>query len=167
MTLPDLLLALAIGSLLLVVLASVTVYSSRSFYSFNQYSDMNARTVLAMDRMSREIRGCRGVVSASSTELVLSRGSNQTSLQFTYDPVARTLSRTADDQRTILLTECNSFQFALYRRYPVAGTFEQLPATAPGQARVVSLNWTCSRQVPGQPTATDQSQTARILLRQF
>jgi len=85
----------AIGCLLLATLATLYVFSMKSFASMANYSDLNQKSRYASDLISRDIRSCNSVVSATPNQLVLNEPDDVTgNTTYIYDPNADTLSRT-------------------------------------------------------------------------
>src|SRR5262249_8954429 len=148
-TLSEYLISIGIGSLLAIVLVSVTMYSNRSFASLTNDLDLSTRGMLALDQMSRDIRQCVSLTTYASNQLVFSDGTNAASMILTYNPTARTLMRQQRGRTTTLLTECDSMQFLIYQRTPLPGTYDQYPAATATNCKVVAVKWTCSRTLLG------------------
>ncbi len=164
LTLMEYLVALGIGSLVLLVLVPLVVFSGRSFASLAHYADLNATGIYALDRMTKDIRQAVFLAACTSNQLTFNMGTGQPALVFTYDPGQGTLTRQQGATSQVLLTGCDAFQFSLWQRTPKSNSFELLPpVNAP--CKVVEVNWTCSRQILGRKLTTEGNQSARIVIR--
>jgi hypothetical protein len=165
MTLPEYVIATGIGSILVVALMSLSMYSSRTFAGLANYIELNARSVRALDELTREIRRCVSVTKSYPDQLILNDGTNATGLIITYDNLNRVLMCSRQGRSTPILTGCDSVQFALYQRTPLAGTYDQYPAAGAADAKVIAIKWTCSRTVLGVKANTESEQEAKIVMR--
>ena len=126
--------------------------------------DIDAKNRLAIDRMSREIRGCDGVDSASSNGLVLRFGTNLTA--FEYHPQTRELVRDDPDTGTeVYLKGCDSVRFDLFRRNPLGGPYDNYPTATANNCKIVQISWVCSRRLLGFKANTSRMQSARVVIR--
>src|SRR2546426_8678831 len=77
--------------------------------------DLDTKSRMAADRISREIRNCDAVQAASSNSMVLQFGTNL--MTYAYDPVKRELVRTPkDDFPETVLTGCDYVRFDLFKK---------------------------------------------------
>ncbi len=163
-TLVEVLIAVGLSGLLLAVCASLMLYTIRSIASVTDSVDLNARSRHAIDRMSKKLRQASVVKSFSATSLAVTY--NNQALTYTYDPDLKTLVE--DDAGTVatLLKDCEAFQFAYYKRNPVTNSFNQFPVlTATNEAKVVQVNWRCSRTLVGKVSGNAEMVSAKIVLR--
>lgn len=163
-TLVEVMIAAGISSLLMLVLASFTSFGAHSCAALANYSDLETQSRLALDRMTQQIRQARGLISFSSTNLVL-KAADGTALEFTYDPVKKTLSRVQGGTSTVLLQGCDYFNFNLFQRNPVQGTYDAYPMATPGTCKLIQLTWVCSRTLLGARINTESVQSAKIVIR--
>lgn len=164
-TLIEFMVASGLASLVLLVLSSLTYYSARTFASIANYTDLDNKSRNALDVMTKDIRQCERLTSATDKKLVFDYGSG-VSLSYTYDSGERTLTRTLNNASKVLLTECDYLQFAIFKRNPLAGTYDQYPTTAEAtNTKLVQLNWVCSRQLLGSRANTESVQSAKIVIR--
>lgn len=159
-TLPELLVAVAIGALILTAVAATTVSSVRSFASMYSYADLDMDSRTALDTLSRDIRGATNVASASTSSLVLNCPSN-TVITYSWDSSANTVTRykkdaTGSSSKTTL-TKCNNWKVTMY-------TKTRTVTTTPAQCKMIAVNWKCWRKVVG-VQQTDNAQEAMIILR--
>jgi prepilin-type N-terminal cleavage/methylation domain-containing protein len=164
-TLVELMVAVALGGLVVMAVASMSLYSGRTFAGLANYTDMEAVSLNAIDRMTREIRGTTGLTSFTTNQLTFATGTNAP-LVYSYSPGSRTLTRRQGANSMVLLRECDSLQFSVYQRTPIAGTWDLYSlGTATNQCKVVYVNWTCSRQLFGLKVNSENAQSAKIVIR--
>ena len=164
-TLVEYLFTIAIGSLVTLVIVGLSVNSGRSFAAMANYSDLNASGINALDQMTRDIRQAARLTSYSSTQLTFSNGTNQPPVVFTYSPVQRTLVRQQGTSTKVLLTQCDSLNFAIYQGGAIAGTYDQYPVANVDNCKVVAVNWSCSRTILGAKVNSEAGQSAKIVMR--
>jgi prepilin-type N-terminal cleavage/methylation domain-containing protein len=168
-TLVELLVAIGIGSVLLVAVMSLTFYSARSFAALTNYVDLDNYSRNALDHATREIRQADRVMAGSDehtlhlwlTDPVTGAGRQVT---YAYDPRAETLTRIDAGDRRVLLRECYHFQFSYHQRN--ANTdWEALSATTVDTCKQVRIFWECGRSILGARANTESVQSARVVLR--
>lgn len=162
----ELMVATAISSVVAVGVAAMMFYSGRSFAAIANYVDLDHRSRMALDIMSREIRQANRLTSYTSTSLTF-EDYDGAPLSYTYDPDAKTLTRNKNgtpDSKP-LLEECDFLQFSIYQRNPVAGTYDQYPTATASTCKLVQLNWVCSRKIFGVPKNTESVQSAKVVIR--
>jgi len=126
--------------------------------------DLDAKNRLAIDRMSREIRGCDRVDSAWSNGLVLRVGTNLTT--FEYHPVKRELVRDDPDTGTeVYLKGCDYVRFDLFRRNRLSDRYDNYPVATTTNCKIVQISWVCSRRLLGFKANTGRMQSARVVIR--
>lgn len=164
-TLSELLIGSGAASLLLTVLAALSIYGARSVQGLVNYSDLNAMGMNALDQMTRDIRQATSVMSASTNRLVFNRNTGQTPLTFSYNPETQTLTRAVDGVTNVLLTGCEGVKFSLYQRTPIKGTYDQYPPATAADAKVVGLEWDCSRSLLGRLRHSQHTLSAKVVIR--
>jgi hypothetical protein len=142
----------------------LSLYSSRSFAAIANYADMDARSQLALDKMSREIRQAHRLVDYSPTSITI-EDKNSASVRFSYDPDARTLVRTAGGTTTTNLIECDSLKFSNYQGTIRSNTFDAYDERYITNSRLIQVTWTCSRSILGSRMNTESVQSAKIVIR--
>jgi prepilin-type N-terminal cleavage/methylation domain-containing protein len=173
-TLVEMMVAVAVGCLLLAALATIYVFSMRSFGAMANYSDLNNRSRYASDLISRDIRSALKVMSTTTTtQLVLNEPDDTTgNTTYTYDDVLGVLRRSKNGETKELLTGVSSLSFALYQRpfvgvaaYDTTGN-EQFPTAAtPDAAKLVAFQWSCSRRLVGSLNNSESIEAAIVELR--
>ena len=168
MTLVELLIATAIAGVVLIAVGGLMFYSARSFAALTNYVDLDQRSRNALDGMISEIRQTDGLLTNSPTHLVFSStNSSPPTLTYTYNATAKTLTKTLGGVSTVLLTECQELQFSIFKRNPIPGTHDLVPADAsrPDLVKAIQILWTCSRDILGKKANTESVQSARVVIR--
>ena len=157
--------AAGLFSLLSLALWTLRSFAGRSFAASTNYVDMETKGRTALDYFSRDVRRSLAVASYTTNRLVFMDYDGSTNLTYTYDPSARTFVRAKGGDSKIILTECDSLDFALFQRAPVGGTYDQFPAADQATAKLIQVNWKCSRTILGGKWNTESVQTAKVMLR--
>jgi hypothetical protein len=158
------LVSVGVGSVALASLMFVFVSSNRSFIAIGNYVNLDQKSRLAVEQMTRDIRNSQNLTSFATNQLVFTY-SGTTNLTYLYDPVARTLTswKTGGTTNT-LLTGCDFFSFSMYNNIPSpGGVLSNTVAVASGKA--VSAAWRCSRTILGAKVNTENMQEALIVIR--
>jgi prepilin-type N-terminal cleavage/methylation domain-containing protein len=163
-TLVEVLITSAISLVVAAAIAVLYLYSSRTFLTLDNYTDMCQRSQLALDKMSKDIRQAK-LVTAFTNNAISFLDVNGNALQFTYDSSARKLSRVSGGKTTTYLSGCDSLQFWVYQPTPTSNTFACFAPAYLANARVIQVTWVCSRQIMGQKTTTESIETAQIAMR--
>ena len=164
MTLVEIMVATAVGSIALAAVMSLWLFSARSFVAMGNYADLDRASRNALDLMSREIRGTRSLSSFSATHLQFVDNDN-TSLVYRFDADARQLVREkANTNRTVLLNQCDFLAFHVSQRNP-SNDFNFYTTTVARQAKLIDVSWRCSREILGARVNTESVQTAKIVVR--
>ncbi len=164
MTLVEVLMATAVGGLVLSAVASLMVYNLRSLAALSNYADLDRYSRNAVDRISRDVRQAASLASFTSTELRFTFPS-ASDVYYTYSSDSKTLVRRQGTDRTVLLEECDALTFTVYGRNNISNSWDQFEVTTAANAKLIKLNWTCSRTILGETRNTESIQTAKIVLR--
>jgi prepilin-type N-terminal cleavage/methylation domain-containing protein len=147
--------------------AAVSENFMRSVAFLTNAVDLDAKNRLAIDRMSREIRGCDAVYEAWNNGLVLRSGTNLTT--FEYFPATRELIRANPDTGTeVYLKGCDYVRFALFGRTNLSSTYANydiFPSASTTNCKIVQITWVCSRRMLGFKATTGRMQSARVVIR--
>jgi len=163
-TLSEMLIVMGITSVLIVALASFTMFTGRSFAALFNYVDLDNGNRLAMDQFSRDVRQANRVTDFSDTYLYL-EDADLLPLKYEYIATNRTLIRTQKGVTTVALHDCDTLRFDVGARNLMAGKYEVFPAATPATAKVVDVTWICSRSIFGRRENTENVQSARIVIR--
>jgi hypothetical protein len=150
--------AVAVGMIILTVIALVAMTSARSFAAMGNYVDMDASSRNAIDHMTLEMRRAGNLVEYSPTHLTFTTvGSTNSFLVYSWDSTSRSLTewKSGSDTNT-LLTQCDQLAFSLYDAAFAA-------TTNIVNTKGLSVNWKCSRTVLGRQTTEDMQQALIVL----
>ena len=164
MTLIEMAVGLGIASLGVLILASLTSYTARSFAALANYTDLDRMSRNALDTMSQQIRQTRRLTDGSTNRLVFEDSDGGT-LQFFYDSGSKTLRRSKNGVSKLLLSNCNQLSFAMYQRNPVGGSYEVYPTATAATCKLIQLKWTCSRDMLKASANTESVQSSKIVIR--
>src|SRR5262245_45881602 len=109
MTIVELMIAIAVGSLVLMVVAMVFSNSIRSFAVMGNYVSMDRDSRNALDRMTREIRRAGSLKSVTADRIVLTKyASPSTFIVYQWDGAKLTEWSTGSTKTNVLLTGCDT-----------------------------------------------------------
>jgi type II secretory pathway pseudopilin PulG len=177
MTLIETVVAGAIATVVLAVVGLLSLYGLRSFKAMGNYTELDAQSHNALDRISVDVRQATLVLSYQSAtnnkSLVLSNSLRGMIIRYAWDGDARTLSCEKNNQgEVIYLSGCDAWDVEFYRRTPQPGPAMMfLPATnaigsLDAQAvKMIAMTWKCSRPMMGEEWNAESVQTAQIVLR--
>lgn len=167
MTLTEMMVAVGVGSVVLMVVCAIFVTSNRSFADMASYVSMNQASQEALAQMTRDIRKSRKLISFGTNRIELDFvGTSH--LIFTYDPQKRQLIRSIQSPTgeidTCLLSGCDSLEFSMYKNAPLAGgTFGQ--TSDPSLGKSIRVSWKCSRTILGQRLDSENVEQSLIVIR--
>src|SRR4051812_8348664 len=171
-TLVEAMVATAIGTLIMAVMAALSVYSARTFSAMGNYVDLDMHSRNALDVIAREMRQSTGVVDSKTNSginyLTLTNTDTATYVKITWNSDAGTLALDKTGQGTqVLLTGCDKWKFWLYNRAPNLNptNLSFNLATNLADCKLVNMSWKCSRTILGSKLNTESVQTAQIVLR--
>ena len=165
MTLFEIMFALGIGGLVMAGVCSLYFYSYRSFAAQLNYVDLDQYSQRALDKMSQQIRQVQAMTDFATNKLVFT-DFDGTALSFIYNPTNKTLARIKGATTETLLTGCDSLIFSIYQRNPVGGSYDQYPAATVATAKLVQVQWLCSRPLYYNSLQnTESMQSAKIVIR--
>ena len=165
MSLLELLIAVAIASIVFAAVGSLSMFTSRSFVAMGNYNDLDRVSRDALDQMSRDIRQSKQLTSYTPSKLTFSQ-QDGTTLTFDYDAGAGTLVRTLAGDTSTLLNQCDFLVFHISQRNPSNNfMFYPVSGTNLSTAKLIDVSWRCSRKILGNKVNTESVQTAKIVLR--
>jgi prepilin-type N-terminal cleavage/methylation domain-containing protein len=174
-TLVETSIAIAVGSIVLAAVSSLTMYAAKTSAAMVNYTDLDSKSRYALDIISREVRQASGVLAfQTNTSFTLTNANQGATITVAYNPSARTvvMSKTGQSDLTAL-TECDTWAFSLYQRTPYITPTNVLyyPATNGtgvldvNLCKLINLSWKCSRTIFAQKVNTESVQAAQIVLR--
>lgn len=167
MTIPEVLISMGIGALVMLALLSFSAFSGRSFAAMTNYTDLDAKSRKALDLLSRDLRRATTLTSFTTNRIAMVDSAG-VSVVYRFNSTDKELERTVGGGPTEdLLTGVDWSQFRIFQRTPVSGTYEQFgPTTGVLTAKVVQIDWVCTRSILGTRQNTESVQSAKIVLRQ-
>lgn len=162
-TLVEVMVSMGLGVFVLAVVATLTMYTVRSFVAMGNYNDLERASTHALDSMNREVRQAAEVVSYTTNRIEM-RLLDGTPLTYDYNPTAATLTQIKGGKRQVLLEQCDFLQFNVYQRNP-SNNFNFYPTTVASQIKLLDVSWRCSRQILGKKLNTESVQTSKIVIR--
>lgn len=161
MTLTEMLVAVAVGSLVLIGMATIFMTSARSYVAMGNYVSMDAASRTALDHMTLQIRQAGQLTEFSPTHLKFSLASNTNSfLVYDWNSTTGCLTewQSGSTATNTLLTGCDALTFSLFNSAFTSTT--NLSAS-----KGLSVNWKCSRTILGNKSTTEDMQQALIVIR--
>lgn len=163
-TLVEVLVATGVAGIVVVVIATLAFFTSRSFVAATNYSDMALASRMALDNVSRTIRQARQVTACTTNSITLVDASGA-NVQYSFDSSAHKLLCVAGNVTNTYLTGCDSLQFWIYQRTPISNQFACYTPASVTNAKLVQVTWSCSRQIFGAHVNNEVVESASICLR--
>jgi len=167
-TLIEMIVAVAVFSVVGLALMSVYLFAMKSFAAMGNYAVLDQANRQAMDLLTREIRQAKQVTAYSTNSITIVNGDTLT-VTYLFRPQTRQMIRSASDgSYQVLLDDCNLIDFRLFQRNPVNGSYDIYPAAAGNwqqTVKVVQLSWRTSRSIFNGLAQSENVQTARIVIR--
>jgi Tfp pilus assembly protein PilW len=163
-TLTEFVIAAGLSGLVASALLILAVSTGRSIAEIVNYVDMDHANRVALDTMTREMRQVRTITSLSSNAVVFVDRDGAT-VAYNYSPQNRALTRVQGLETKTLIDHCNSLRFGCYQRTPASNKYDLIPTSAITNTKVITITWSCSRQLFGLHSNTEQGQTAKIVIR--
>lgn len=171
MTLPEMMFTLMVGSILGAAVLSFSLYAGKSFAGLTNYVDLEQKSQIALDNMTREVRQVNRVLSFGTTTLrgqvitntITFEDSDGENLAYTFTGDILVRSKFGVDR--VLLTNCDYLTFQVFQRNPIAGEWDQWSTSVATNTKLISVSWVCSRNILGNRMNTESVQTAKVVIR--
>lgn len=169
-TLIETMVAVAIGSLVVLASASFSLYLSRSYVAMTNYANLDQQGQLALDKFTQQVRQVKQLTSYATNGsgiigLTFKDYDDQT-LSFSYDSGNQCLYRIKGGATNVLLSGCSSLQFSLFQRNPQPFTFDAVTTAVATNCKLVEVTWVCSRSILQTDNANTESvQSAKVAIR--
>jgi prepilin-type N-terminal cleavage/methylation domain-containing protein len=171
-TFVELLVAMALSSIVMTAVGALTIYSARTFVALGNYTDLDLHSRNALDVIGRELRQATAVIDTQTNATVnyvqLTNANLGVAYKLSWDTSARTVVFEKTGQAAQLcLTECDRWNFALFNRAPnfSSTNISFNAASTLAEAKLINMSWKCSRTIMGSRLNTESVQTAQIVLR--
>jgi hypothetical protein len=164
--------AVALGTLILAVVAYLSVYSARTFSAMGNYVDLDMHSRNALDVISREVRQATAVIDRGTNSgisyITLTNTDAMTTFKISWiqDAAILTVQKSGQPSKSVL-TGCDNWNVWLYNRAPNLSStnISFNAATNLADCKLVNMSWRCSRSILGTKINTESVQTAQIVLR--
>ncbi len=176
-TLMETMIGVAVFAIVSLALASILIFTVRSFAAVANYSVLDQYNRQAMDKLVSELRQAVQVTgyqsNATSRSLTFVNGQNQT-VTYSFDSTRQQVQRSCEGTVQTLLTNCNLLNFSLYMRPPAPptnSTFDFYPVVIQSTnwqtvVKVVQLSWKTSMSIsPTTRINSEDIQTACVVIR--
>jgi len=163
MTLVEILMSTLIASVVLAIVATLTIFATRSVLAMTNYTDLDQDSRNTLDLLTRDIRQAASLNSFTANKIELKNPDN-TTCTYTYSPSEGRLYRIQGTSRQILLQGCDYLTFKVSQRNP-SNDFTFFPAATKEVAKLIDVSWKCSREIKAQKVNTESIQTAKIVMR--
>jgi len=161
------LLNLALGGLVVLGASSVGLFHARDLASMAAYPGLDSQNQNAGSVIAQDIRQASSLDSGSNDHLVLrihSSGATST-VTYSFDPAAHTLTRSDASGSSTLLSDIDTFSFSLFQRPGADSAYNTFAPANALNAKMVGCHWTCSRKVVGEKVNPESMEIAPIVLR--
>jgi hypothetical protein len=169
-TLPEMMIAVVAGAMILASVGSVYVFMRKTLDATANYEELDRQSRNALDRMTRDIRQCGHLTNYDAQNLYFTNLDGSL-LQYTWNTNDQTLTYTNafTQEGGLLLTNCVSWLATEFIRIPSNGTtmtfFPLTTNDTPQSTKVVVLDWICRKTNYTTLTDSESVQTAKIVLR--
>lgn len=171
-TLPEMIVATGIFTLLGIALMGAYIYGVKGMASMYSYALLDQKNRQAMDQLTQEIRQSKNVLSYTTNSITIltadQHGSNGPVATYVFSPsTKRMLRNSSDGTSKVLLENCSLLQFDLYTRCPsnLFGIFPVAVNNWSNTVKVLQLTWKTSITQPSGIANSENVQTARIVIR--
>jgi prepilin-type N-terminal cleavage/methylation domain-containing protein len=169
MSLPEMMVAIAVGSIIFLVVGSLALYSARSFSSMVNYTELNQNSRLGLDKMTRDIREAKGLTARTGTNLVFKMdAAGLIIMNLEWDQSNKTVTQVTTSGTNavtnILLTACTFWTNQIFQRNTISNSFDPLPTANVSLTKLIQLNWTCAENRVN-VTNSESVQSMRIVIR--
>lgn len=123
-SLVEMMISLALASILLTAVFSSYIFILRSHSSVESYGKLNAEARSFLGYLGRDLRAAKIVSNFTATNMIFTVPTNisggTATVSYTYVPANGTVIRTEDGVSTTVLRDIESFTFAYFNRISVA-----------------------------------------------
>lgn len=153
-TLIEMLITMGIGGIVFGVVGFVSLFFARNFIFVGNHCDLQQASRVALEQFKNDTRSAVSVSSATESSIVLLNADGST-IQYTYSPDSKTLSRLAGGATRVLIRDLDSMTFSTYQRNPVGASYDLWPTATADTTKLISVSMSLSKQVPTLPVNTE------------
>jgi len=165
MTLPEVMVGISVGIMLLLGIEVIFVNSAFSFADMSNYMIMDRTSRSALDQMTRDIRNSADLTSFATNQLVFAY-SGTTNLVYNYDSSTGKLTswKTGDSKTNSLLTGVTNLVFTMYDNVPLSGGTNATTSVL-SKGKGIGVSWKCVQTSSRWRRTTEDMQEAIIVIR--
>ena len=174
MTLPEMMVALGAGFLILGGIVTVYLTSSANFVRMGNYLSMDMASRKTLDQMTRDIRRSKDVLSFSTNRMVFKLDDANNQLIYNWDSDSKQLTQwITGGQTNVLLNNCVWLEFSMWNKsaLPADASGDNKPGAGFGWtgsrnfAKSVTVAWKCSQSILGKTITSEDMQQGLIVIR--
>jgi prepilin-type N-terminal cleavage/methylation domain-containing protein len=163
-TLVEVMVVVSLMGISMAMLLGASFYTGRSIASLTDSVTLGMQSRSVVDRMSMKLRQAEAVTAFTTNSITVTSGG--TNLSYSFSPYSRRLTEVENGTSTVLLENCQTLFFELYKRNPVTNSFDQFPAAnVLNEAKLVRVSWACQSRGLGKSTGSSELVSAKIVLR--
>jgi hypothetical protein len=154
----ELMVASAVGLVLVALLLILTIYGQQSFGLMSNYSELDSKSRDTVMLLSKEIREATRVIQAETNSagksLTLTNTVDHSALKLIWDSFDRTLTiEQMPGLTNVLLSGCDEWDYTLYDGGPMlaGGRISFTRSASPASCKLIEMSWSCSRTLSGKP----------------
>ncbi|MFM1768325.1 MAG: hypothetical protein RJA22_854 [Verrucomicrobiota bacterium] len=151
-------------AVVLLAVVATSIYGGKSLLGMWNYVDLDQRSQLAVDTLTKEVRETTSLLEFTTNRLTFSDSDGRT-LVYEYSPVRRTLERVKGTNRTVMLTECDELSFSIFQRNPSNAVYDYFPTATATNCKLINVSWVCTRRILGSAINSESVQTAKVVIR--
>ena len=163
--------AIAVGSMLMLAVMAIFAFSNRSFAALGNYVALDRQSRSTLDKMTQEIR-MTASVSSWDTNYLFFNNYDGSFLCYIYYPWNKCLVRYRFsggywEMGNLLNSNCTSLNFRMFQRTPNTnfGNFAPTYSLYQTACKLIQMNWICSTNVLGTRATTESVQSAKVVIR--
>ena len=167
-TLSELMVSTALSAVVLAGVLASFIYLTRASLGIRNYTDLETEARNAMETFAQDVRMSSGAIwnSATSITFTIEQGGTTTSATYSYDPRARTFSRTPQGgSPDVLITQIRSFAFNAYSIDTTAISLTSISSATNNATKQVQISLESERSQSSLALATNKVISARFVLR--
>jgi prepilin-type N-terminal cleavage/methylation domain-containing protein len=165
-TIVEMMISMTLFGIAIAIAMSVYLFSTKTFAIMANFAQLDQNNRVALDKMTRELRGAQTIVTNSENSITLSYP-NSPSVTYLFEPSTRALLRNVTGgTSTVMLTNCDLLTFKVGQRTPINGTWDNYPALPGLPVKEIQFRWKTGCTVPGlSSTVNEDIETAKIVVR--
>ena len=172
-TLVEIMVAVAVFSIVGLVLMGTYLFSVKTMASMYNYALLDQSNRQAMDQLTREIRQARKVLNYTTNSITIQTADEDNTtgptVTYSFSPNAQKMIRTSTDGTSkAILNNCSLLSFQLFKRCPSNSIFGSFPVATNdwmNTVKVLQLTWKTSIILSTGIVNSENIQTARIVIR--